>query len=159
VTAAPEPGIFVTVMTTNQARAGQLPAAAILIQAARTATAEAATGRRDPARAARRALDQWAPAIDQLADAAAIAAYLGISPRSISRIRLRTRADGTSQWPEPDGRFGRSDVWTYRTIILHRAAMPGRGHPGSALGRRRSDRPAGPEPGGRAALGHHAAVS
>ena len=99
-----------------------LPDAAILIQAARG---------EGP-----RALDRWAPAIDQLTDLAGAARFLGLKgPDSIRRRMTRTRADGTRKWPVPDQRFGRSPAWTYRTLVLHYAAAPGRGHPGAALGR------------------------
>lgn len=85
---------------------------------------------------ARRALDAYAPAVDTLVDAAAAAAWLGISPSSIYRERSRERADGTPGWPDPDRKFGRSGVWSYRTLVLHRATMPGRGSAGRGRPRR-----------------------
>jgi len=89
--------------------------------------------------AASRALDAYAPAVDEVADAPAIAEWLGISSASIYRERSRTRADGSAAWPEPDGKFGRSGVWRYRTIVLHRASMPGQGSAGRGRPRRRVD--------------------
>jgi hypothetical protein len=83
-------------------------------------------------------LDAWAPAIDTLADTATAAAWLGIEPATIYRHRTNPPA-GQSAWPAPDYTAGRSGSWTYRTLVLHRAAMPGRG----AYGRGRpSPRPA-----------------
>ena len=118
-----------------------LPDAAVLIEAARTAMREAQGTRRDPAKSANRALDRWAPGIDQLTDIAGAARFLGLkSVHSLRRNLWRTRADGTRAWPEPDQVFaggfgGDTPAWTYRTIVLHRAEAPGRGHPGATLGR------------------------
>ena len=72
------------------------------------------------------ALDAWAPAIDTLADAATAAAWLGIERDTIYRHRTNPPA-GQPLWPNPDYTAGRSGSWTYRTLALHRAAMPGRG--------------------------------
>lgn len=98
---------------------------------------EAQGTRRDPAKAANRTLDQWAPAVDELTDIAGAAAFAGLSPASVRKMRLRRRADGTPEWPGRDKRFGRSDVWAYRTIVLHLAAAPGRGNRGDTGHRRR----------------------
>lgn len=68
------------------------------------------------------ALDQWAPDIDQPADAARIAAWLGIAKTTIHRARTGDR----QAWAEPDQWFGRSPAWTYRTIAVFRA-QPKRG--------------------------------
>ena len=103
--------------------------------------------------AASKALDQWAPAIDQLTDQIGAAAFTGLTYNSVRRKRNRTRADGTREWPEPDPRFRPDDagesrfpggtgarktaLWTYRAIVLHLAEAPGRGHPGAPLGRQR----------------------
>lgn len=92
-----------------------LPPAATLITLART---------RGPA-----ALDAYAPAIDTLADTQTAAAWLGITPATIYRHR-RNPPPGQPRWPQPDEIYGRSPAWTYRTLILHRAAMPGRGSAG-----------------------------
>ena len=111
-----------------------LPPAPVLIEAARAAMNEASAHKRNPVKAANRALDRWKPAIDQPTDTAGAAAFLGYkNPATVTRMRApdRTRADGTPEWPAPDHRYGRSDVWRYRTIVLSRAAAPGRGHPGA----------------------------
>jgi hypothetical protein len=73
------------------------------------------------------ALDRYAPDVEALASTAEVAEYLGVKPQTIRRERFRPRADGTT-WPEPDRRFGRAASWTYRTVILHRAAQPGPGN-------------------------------
>jgi hypothetical protein len=103
-----------------------LPPAADLITAVRT---------HGPA-----TLDTWAPGIDTLADAATAAAWLGIERDTIYRHRTNPPA-GQPLWPDPDYTAGRSGSWTYRTLILHRAAMPGRG----TRGRGRPD-PRNPTP-------------
>lgn len=72
-------------------------------------------------------LDAFAPDIDQLATTAEIAAWLNRSPQTIRREQFRPRADG-SRWPPPDKRFGRASAWTYRTIVIYRASMPGSGN-------------------------------
>jgi hypothetical protein len=114
-----------------------LPNAEELITAARTAMNK--IHRRDPdeqatarLKAGSKALDRWAPDIDQLTDLKGAAAFLGYTggAPTITRMRQRTRVDGTPEWPEPDARFGRSDAWRYRTIVLSRASAPGHGHPG-----------------------------
>lgn len=122
-----------------------LPDAGTLIAAARAAMtgievpadpgkAAKATERRH--RAAGRALDKWAPAIDEMTDLAGAAAFLRLKgPDSLRRRRFRIRADGTRDWPEPDQQFGRSPAWKLRTIVIHQAEAPGRGHPGATLGR------------------------
>jgi hypothetical protein len=99
-----------------------LPPAAELIEAVKTS---------GPA-----ALDNYAPEIDALADVQAAAAYLKISRNSIYRERSRKRADGTPAWPAPDQTAARSAMWTYRTLILHRASMPGQGSAGRGRPRR-----------------------
>ena len=83
-------------------------------------------------------LDQYAPAIDELADAQETAGWLGISRASIYQFRSRTNADGSPQWPASDVPKGRSGLWRYRTIVLHRATMPGQGSAGR--GRPAADR-------------------
>ena len=103
--------------------------------------------------AASKALDQWAPAIDDLTDQIGAAKFTGLTYNSVRRKRNRIRADGTREWPEPDPRFRRDEgeesrfpggtgarksaLWTYRAIVLHLADAPGRGHPGATLGRKR----------------------
>lgn len=74
-------------------------------------------------------LDRWAPWIDELTDAAGAAAFLGVKREAVYRAQLRDRreAPGGSQFPGPDRVFGRSRAWKYRTLVLHRAASPGRG--------------------------------
>lgn len=117
------------------AMTANLPPAAILIEAACTAMNNARTRRRDPVKAANKTLDQWAPAIDAEADSQRAADFLGYKggARTVSRMRApdQTRADGTPGWPERDNRYGRSDVWRYRTIVLHMAGRPGQGRPGA----------------------------
>lgn len=81
-------------------------------------------------------LGAYAPAIDELVDIPTAARWLGISPASIYRERSRQRADGAPAWPEPDAKFGRSHAWRYRTLVLHRAAMPGKGSAGRGRPRR-----------------------
>ena len=76
------------------------------------------------------ALDKYAPAIDELADMPAAAAFLGIQAKSITRARERTRGDGSPDFAPPDRWFSRSPTWRYRTLVLHRAAAPGRGGSG-----------------------------
>jgi len=88
------------------------------------------------------ALDRWMPWIDELTDIDGAARFLGIQARSISRARLRIRADKTPEFPNPDRIFGRSPAWRFRTLVLARAASPGRGgsgrwQPGQS-GRRRA---------------------
>jgi hypothetical protein len=75
-------------------------------------------------------LDAYAPGIDAATDVAGAAAWLGLKPAHISRERSRLRPDGRPRWPKPDYPVGRSGLWTYRTIVLHRAGMPGRGSAG-----------------------------
>jgi hypothetical protein len=67
-------------------------------------------------------LDAWAPAIDTLADAATAAAWLRIKPATIYRHRNNPPAGQPA-----DHTSGRSASWTFRTLVLHRAAMAGRG--------------------------------
>lgn len=118
-----------------------MPDAATLIGVARQAMREVQPVPRDPAaaaekrhRAASKALDQYAPAIDELVDLAGAAAFLGLrGPDSLRRRQWRARADGTPDWPEPDVELGQSKGWKLRTIVLHQAEAPGRGHHGSAL--------------------------
>lgn len=89
-------------------------------------------------KAASRALDRFAPAIDEEIDTTAAAAFVGYAdPGTIRTLRRRTRADGTRYWPEPDrkfspssdplGRGGGSAVWKYRTIVIAQAEAPGKG--------------------------------
>jgi len=85
---------------------------------------------------AARVLEACAPAIDEFAGVVEAAEWLGISPASIYRERSRVRADGAAAWPEPDRVFGRSSVWKYRTLVLHRASMPGKGSAGRGRPRR-----------------------
>jgi hypothetical protein len=91
------------------------------------------------------ALDQYAPEIDALADTARAAAFLGIKPESLSRSRQKIRADGTPYGPVPDQTFGRSPVWRYRTLVLHKVSAPGLGGSGKfragESGRARATRP------------------
>lgn len=173
-TAAPASAYIVPIIGTDVEDAAmpgmELPPVGELIDAARTAMAAAAVPR-DPARAAEKrrqaaskALDRWAPAIDQLTDQIGAARFTGLTYDSVRRKRNRVRADGTREWPEPDPRFARDDgevprfpggtgarktaLWTYRAIVLHLAEAPGRGHPGATLGRARHqqvNQPAGTE--------------
>lgn len=110
----------------------ELPAAETVVDAARKAL------RGGTAEDARRALDAFAPAVDELADVAAAAQWLGMSKASVYRERSRVRADGTPGWPAEDAMFGRSPAWTYRTLALHRAGMPGQGSAGRGRPRRKS---------------------
>jgi hypothetical protein len=108
------------------------------------AKAETAARRHE---AASTALDQWAPAIDEMTDLAGAARFLGLKgPDSLRRRKFRIRADGTREWPGPDATFGRSAAWKYRTIVIHQAAAPGRGHPGATLGRTNQHRRKQPGP-------------
>jgi hypothetical protein len=123
-----------------------LPHADELIAAAKQAMEEAEPLPANPAaatskrrQAANRVLDQWKPAIDELTDPAGAAEFLGLAGRdSIRKKQFRTRIDGTPEWPEPDQRFGRSPAWAYRTIVIHLAEAPGRGHPGMVRGPRKA---------------------
>jgi hypothetical protein len=104
------------------------------------ATASAAERRHRDERAraaANRALDQWKPAIDELADISEAAAFLRFKdPGTITKKMQRTRHDGTPEWPEPDEMLGRSRGWTYRTIVREMAMAPGQGRPGIPRGPR-----------------------
>lgn len=97
-----------------------LPAARELVAIVRTAI----EAHKDPSRA----LDPYAPAIDTLANAEQAGAFVGLSTASVYQERSRKNADGSPRWPASDVPAGRSAFWTYRTIVLHRAAMPGNGH-------------------------------
>ena len=117
----------------------KLPDAATLIGAARQAMRDVQPVPRDPAKAsekrrqaASRVLDEWAPAIDEIASLAGAAAFLGARTDSLRRRQWRARADGTPDWPEPDMELGHAKGWKYRTIVLHQAQAPGRGNQGSA---------------------------
>jgi hypothetical protein len=83
-----------------------------------------------------KALRRFEPWIDELADADAVAAWLDVKRDTIYRLQSRPLADGTPSWPEPDLKAGRSKMWTYRTIALHRASMPGQGSAGRGRPRR-----------------------
>lgn len=85
---------------------------------------------------ANQVLDGYAPAIDEYADAAAAGAWLGMARNSVYRERARTRAGGEAGWPAPDLTAGRSGLWKYRTLVLHRAGLPGRGAAGRGRPRR-----------------------
>ena len=74
-------------------------------------------------------LDQYAPDIDALHDTADIAAWAGLTARSLATMRTRTRTDGSRQFPEPDQTFGRSPVWKPRTVAEFYARSPGPGRP------------------------------
>ena len=87
---------------------------------------------------ASRMLDEYAPAVDELADAEASAAWLGITTGTVYQERSRTRASGAAGWPDPDVTAGRSGAWRYRTLVLHRAGMPGRGSAGRGRPARRA---------------------
>lgn len=134
----------------------RLPAAAELVEVARTAMREAGGLPSDPglARQKRReaasmALDRWAPDIDAMTDLAGAAKFLGLkSAVSLRQNKFRTRADGTPAWPDPDDSFGvvgrgRSDVWKLRTIVIHRAESPGRGGPKVPPWERQEEEPPG----------------
>lgn len=116
-----------------------LPDAAVLIEAARQAMREIPADPLDRARtaelrreAASRALDQWAPAVDEMTDLAGAAEFLGARLDTVKRRRWRARADGTPDWPDPDVEAGQARAWKFRTIVLHQAGTPGRGRHGSA---------------------------
>lgn len=91
-----------------------LPAAADLIAAVKATGAAA--------------LEAYAPAIDELANAGTLAAWLGIARTTVYQEQSRMTAGGMPRWPAPDCTEAR--LWRYRTIILHRAAMPGLGSAG-----------------------------
>lgn len=107
----------------------------MLIEAARQAANEAKNLPADPVKAAERrrqaasrALDAWKPAIDELADFAAAARFLGVRDAdTLRRRQFRVRLDGTRGWPGPDAELGASKGWYYRSIVLHEAMAPGRG--------------------------------
>lgn len=116
-----------------------LPDAATLIEAAREAmsTVPADPLDREKTIAKRRqaadtALDRWAPAIDEMTDLAGAAEFLEARLDTLKRRRWRARADGSPDWPKPDLEPGHAKLWTFRTIVLHQAGTPGRGHHGSA---------------------------
>jgi hypothetical protein len=122
-----------------------LPEARILIDAARAAMEQVPPSSRDTPDQARlkrrdaagKALDRWKPGIDELADFAGVAAFLGLKgPDSVKRNRFRVRGDGTRAMPEPAQVFGRTPAWTYRSIVINQAEAPGRGHPGMLRGPR-----------------------
>ena len=108
----------------------QLPESATIVEAIRPLLL---AGQHDEAQ---QLLDNYMPAIDELADVPTAAQWLGISPASIYRERSRRRADGAPAWPAADAKFGRSSAWKYRTLALHRAGMPGRGSAGRGRPRR-----------------------
>lgn len=99
-----------------------LPAAADLIAAVKATGAAA--------------LEAYAPAIDELANAGTLAAWLGIARTTVYQEQSRMTAGGMPRWPAPDSTEAR--LWRYRTIILHRAAMPGLGSAGRGRPARRS---------------------
>src|ERR1017187_961274 len=76
------------------------------------------------------ALDAYSPAIDEDTDTAGAAAWLGIERASIWRESHRRRPDAPPRWPKPDYPASRGGSWRYRTLVLHRASMPGRGSAG-----------------------------
>lgn len=106
-----------------------LPAAAELAEVVRAAIAAG----RDPAKA----LDAYTPAIDVLADAGTLAEWLGMTRASVYQERSRVNADGAPRWPAADVTGGRSGLWRLRTIVLHRATMPGQGSAGRGRPRKR----------------------
>jgi hypothetical protein len=114
-----------------------LPPAGELIAAARAAM------QADGPEAASKALDEYAPGIDQYVNTQGAAEFMGYADAgTVRRMRRRKRADGTAEWPAPDQEFGWQErhygpgpkwaVWKLRTIVLARAEAPGRGHPGRA---------------------------
>jgi len=119
----------------------KLPDAAYLTEVARTAMRDIQPVPRDPAavpekrrQAAGKALDPWAPGIDEVVDLAGAAVFLGApSADAVKRRQYRARADGTRDWPRPDVEFGRSKGWKLRTIVVHQAEGNRRGHHGSSL--------------------------
>jgi hypothetical protein len=76
-------------------------------------------------------LDVYAPEIDEYADTATLADWLGTTPATIRTDISRGR------WPERAPLPGRSPLWTYRAVIEYRAARPGPGnrtnHPGAEV--------------------------
>jgi len=118
---------------------GELPDVSVLVETARKAMSEtpapadpveAAEVRRQ---AASKALDRWAPGIDEVVDLDGAAGFLGKTPDYVKRRQYRARADGTPDWPKPDVAFGRSKGWTLRTIVVHQATGSRRGQHGSSL--------------------------
>jgi hypothetical protein len=112
-----------------------LAPAAEIVEAIRAARAEGGT----PAQIERRvskALKAFEPAVDELADADSVAAWLGVKRESIYREQSRALADNTPSWPEADLTAGRSKLWRYRTIAMYRASMPGKGSAGRGRPRR-----------------------
>jgi hypothetical protein len=125
-----------------------LPEAQVMITAAKAVMSQVKplTGESPEATRERRheaadaVLNQWAPSIDALTDINGAAEFLGLKGAdSLRRARWRKRADGTPGWPEPDEEFSAGPsanatrsvpTWRLRTIVLHRAEAPGRGHPG-----------------------------
>jgi hypothetical protein len=61
--------------------------------------------------------------IDDLLSVAECAEWLGLKAGTVYQERKRGR------WPKADQTFGQSPAWTRRTLIIHRAKMPGVGHP------------------------------
>jgi hypothetical protein len=148
--ASPPPPYIVSVKGTKTQEevmlATGLPPAAELIGYAKAAMEQAGPLPANPAsavsmrrQAASKALDQWKPQIDQLTDMEGAAAFLGLAGAdSVRRKRHRTRTDGTPEWPAEDKMFGRSPAWMFRTIVIHLAEAPGRGHPGMVRGPRKA---------------------
>jgi len=68
--------------------------------------------------------------LDELADYTAAAAFLGVDERTLRTEAGKTNADGSRKLPAPARRFGRSPTWTLRSLVLNRAARPGRGGKG-----------------------------
>jgi hypothetical protein len=125
--------------------AKDLPDSRTLIEAARAAMNAVQPARGDTPdaiaakrrQAASRALDAWAPHIDELADFAGVAAFLGLKgPNSLKRNAYRIRSDGSRMMPDPDATFGRTPAFKYRSIVLSQAEAPGRGHPAMLHGPR-----------------------
>jgi hypothetical protein len=78
--------------------------------------------------------------LSQVVDVAGAAEFTGLKPgavRSYHSHARRKRAAITAGtltaatagwlWPEPNQTFGGRPTWTLRTLVLGRAAMPGRG--------------------------------
>ncbi|MBO0822643.1 MAG: hypothetical protein J2P27_02155 [Actinobacteria bacterium] len=61
-------------------------------------------------------------AIDEYADTARAAAFLGYKPLSITRKIQGTRADGKPALVIANARFSRSPVRNYRTLVLYKAS-------------------------------------
>ena len=59
------------------------------------------------------------------------ARFLEVGVRTLRTDATRPPTkDGTPRMPRPDQRLGRSPGWKLRTLVLHRASLPGQGAKG-----------------------------